>query len=151
MIRIRTLSVQPAGVAGDQADQRADDDRESDRHEADEERDPGAMDDPAELVADVAVGAHDVLRLARRAAEQVDARRARLLDALLDADAGPGRADTARSASAKTAHEAAGSRAAISPTTRVALAEDVPERCPARCRLPAALVDASPDRRGSPR
>ena len=48
----------------------ADEDREADGQEADLERDAGAVDDPAELVADVAVESHEVLRLVGRAAER---------------------------------------------------------------------------------
>ena len=51
-----------------------------------EQRYPRAVDDPAEHVADVAVGAEQVLRLVGRAAQEVDARRGPPLDALLDAE-----------------------------------------------------------------
>ena len=67
------------------------------------QRRPGAEDHAAEHVAEVAVGAEEVLRLVRRAAEQVDARRGPLLDARLDAEQRLVRVVGARSASAKTA------------------------------------------------
>ena len=80
-------------VAGHRADRRPDEDREADRGEADDQRRPGAVDDPAEHVAEVAVGAEDVLRLVGRAAEQVDARRRPALDAGLDAEERLGRVE----------------------------------------------------------
>ena len=62
------------------AQDRADQDREPDRQDPDLQRHPGAEDDPAELVAQVRIETHDVLRLVRRAAEEVDARRLAALD-----------------------------------------------------------------------
>ena len=64
----------PAGVSGDRADQRSDDDRERHRDDTDLKRHARAVDHPAELVSDVRVQTHDVLRLIRRAAERMDAR-----------------------------------------------------------------------------
>ena len=51
------------------------DEREGDGGDPGQQRDPGAVDEPAELVTAVAVDAEDVLRLGCVAAEQVDARR----------------------------------------------------------------------------
>ena len=58
-------------------------DRERDGREPRDQRDPGAVDDPAELVVAEAVDAEDVLGLVLGAAEQVDARRVARMDVLL--------------------------------------------------------------------
>ena len=70
-----------AGKPGDRAQRRPDDDREPDCQDPDLQRDPRAEDDPAELVAQVGVETHDVLRLVGRAAQEVDARRLATVDA----------------------------------------------------------------------
>jgi hypothetical protein len=58
-------------------------DGEEHRGEADREADAGAVDDPAELVPEVAVDPHDVLRFVGLATEQVDAGRFALAHLLL--------------------------------------------------------------------
>ena len=86
-MRMRTLSVQPAGVAGERADGRPDDDREADRQEPDPERDVRApWTTRLNTSRTLPSMPEDVLRLVGRAAQQVDARRRPLLDAGLDAE-----------------------------------------------------------------
>jgi hypothetical protein len=76
--------VQPAAPIGrDGAEEHAAGHGEEDGGEADRQADPRAVDDAAQLVAHVAVDAHDVLRLRDRAAEHVDARRRALAHLLL--------------------------------------------------------------------
>ena len=104
MSRIRTSSVRPLAypaiapmivptmIANDHRD------------DPDLERHARAEDDPAELVSDVRVETHDVLRLVRRAAEQhgcTERAPARTGLAVCRASTGSGR--TARSTGAKTA------------------------------------------------
>ena len=84
--RMMTLSDPAAQVAGQRAQRRPDDDGEPDGREADDQREARAEEHPAELVAHVAVHAQDMLRLFRRAPEQMDARARSLLDAFLEAD-----------------------------------------------------------------
>jgi hypothetical protein len=83
MNRMMRLSAEPPRKPASAPNDRADQDRKADGREADHQRDARAVEDPAEEVAHVAVGAHDVLRLVCRAAEDVDARRLALLDLLL--------------------------------------------------------------------
>ncbi|MCU0510041.1 MAG: hypothetical protein MUC34_17000 [Anaerolineae bacterium] len=87
MKRMITLSPVPprraAEEAGNGAERSADQDRESDRGETDNQRHPRAIQHPAEEVAHVAVGAHDVLRLIRGTTEDVDARSLALFHLLL--------------------------------------------------------------------
>ena len=66
--------VEPApGVARDRPEHGADEDREADRRDPDQQRDAGAEDDSAVLVATVAIDPQEVLRTRGRAAEEVDA------------------------------------------------------------------------------
>ena len=64
-IRITTSSDLAPEVAGDASDRHADEDDGGRDHEGDDERDAGAVDDAAEHVTSVAVGAEQVLRARR--------------------------------------------------------------------------------------
>ena len=95
--------VEPAAVeARDQADERADDDGETDSGGAGEQRDAGPVDDAAELVTPVLVEPHEVLVLLLGAVEDVQARLLLHLAVLRD-EQHLVRPRTARSAGASTA------------------------------------------------
>jgi len=85
MIRMIKLSSEPPPEAGDGALRDTEDDGEANRGKANGKADPGAVDDPAEQVADVAVSAENMLRLGLVAAQQMNTGRRALLD-VLDAD-----------------------------------------------------------------
>ena len=68
-----TLSEPAAQIARCGAQQRADDDAESDRCHADEQRNPRGENHAAEKIAPIAIQAEEMLRLAGGAAQQVDA------------------------------------------------------------------------------
>ena len=119
-----------AHVPGHGADEAADDDREADGQEADLERDAAGEDDPAEHVPEVAVRAHEVLRLVRRAAQGVDARRRAALDAGLDW-AKVLTLPEGRDLLGEDRHQDDDQQDRQA-DDRVALAEDVAKRCPSR-------------------
>ena len=77
--------VDPAAeVAGDDAERRADDHREQGREERDQQRDPGAVDDPAEdVAAERRLDTHQVLRVERAERERRRGCQGRRVDRLL--------------------------------------------------------------------